>query len=131
MSGNQVKETLNRKGINLSSLARILNITPQNLNNMLNRDDIRTGLLEDISKASGISIAEFFGDKYLASYDARNTDLSEAEAYLINIRKEIDETRKQTEAMHQQAIASLEEINEIKAKFLQAMRTFEEPINNK
>lgn len=64
MKGKVVKDVLFKNGIVQSELAKTLGLAPNNLNNMLAKDDIRTGLLEDIAKASDIPISVFYGDSY-------------------------------------------------------------------
>ena len=63
MNGETVKKILKSKGVKLNSLAILLEETPQNMSSLLNVADIKTGLLERISTATGISISEFFGEK--------------------------------------------------------------------
>lgn len=64
MKGKVIKDVLIKNGIVQSELAKMLGITPNNLNNMLSKDDVRTGLLEDIAKACNIPISVFYGDSY-------------------------------------------------------------------
>lgn len=61
MNGLRIKEILQKNGLNTTALAEKLGISNQNLFGMLSRDDIRTGLLERISEASGIPLSEFYG----------------------------------------------------------------------
>ena len=63
MNGEAVKKILKSKGMKLNSLAILLEETPQNMSSLLNGADIKTGLLERISAATGIPISEFFGEK--------------------------------------------------------------------
>lgn len=63
MNGEAVKKVLKSKGVKLNSLAVLLEETPQNMSSLLNVADIKTGLLERISAATGIPISEFFGEK--------------------------------------------------------------------
>lgn len=63
MNGEAVKKILKSKGVKLNSLAILLEETPQNMSSLLNVADIKTGLLERISAATGIPISEFFGEK--------------------------------------------------------------------
>lgn len=63
MNGEAVKIILRSKGVKLNSLAVRLEETPQNMSSLLNVADIKTGLLERISAATGIPISEFFGEK--------------------------------------------------------------------
>lgn len=64
MKGEIIREVLAKKGIQQSEIAKLLNDTPNNLNNKLSKDDIRTGLLESISEVSNIPISVFYGEAY-------------------------------------------------------------------
>ena len=59
MSGEDAKKILAGNGITLRILAERLGTTPQNVSNLLSKEDIRTGLLEDISKVTGIPLESF------------------------------------------------------------------------
>lgn len=59
MSGEEVKRILTGNGISLKVLAERLGTTPQNVSNLLSKEDIRTGLLEDISRVTGITLDSF------------------------------------------------------------------------
>lgn len=63
MNGEAVKKNLKSKGVKLNSLAILLEETPQNMSSLLNVADVKTGLLERISAATGIPMSEFFGEK--------------------------------------------------------------------
>lgn len=63
MNGEAVKKILKSKGMKLNSLAILLEETPQNMSSLLNVADVKTGLLERISSATGIPVSEFFGEK--------------------------------------------------------------------
>ena len=63
MNGEAVKKILKSKGMKLNSLAILLEETPQNMSSLLNVADVKTGLLERISAATGIPMSEFFGEK--------------------------------------------------------------------
>lgn len=60
MSGEEVKRILSANGITQRDLAARLEMSPQNLGGQLGKDDIRTGLLEEISRATGIALSVFF-----------------------------------------------------------------------
>ena len=59
MSGEDVKKILAANGFTQQSVADMLGKSRANLNGMLAKDDVRTGLLEDISKATGIPLEDF------------------------------------------------------------------------
>jgi phage repressor protein C with HTH and peptisase S24 domain len=47
-------------GLTQQAVAEMIGVSRANLNGMLGKDDIRTGLLESISKATGIPMSAFF-----------------------------------------------------------------------
>ena len=63
MNGVAVRKILKSKGVKLNSLAILLEETPQNMSSLLNVADVKTGLLERISAATGIPMSGFFGEK--------------------------------------------------------------------
>lgn len=60
MKGEEVKKILRANGITHKMLADSFGTTVQNIGSLLSKDDVRTGLLEDISKATGIPLQDFF-----------------------------------------------------------------------
>lgn len=64
MTGEKVRELLKDKKIQQKEIAAKLGMSTSNLGNQLDKEDIRTGLLEKIAEATGIPIAEFYGDTY-------------------------------------------------------------------
>ena len=64
MTGEKVRELLKDKKIQQKEIAAKLGMSTSNLGNQLDKDDIRTGLLEKISEAAGIPIAEFYGEGF-------------------------------------------------------------------
>ena len=64
MNGKTIKDVLAQKGIAQAEIARLLGLTPNNSNNMLAKEDVRTGLLESIAEAANLPISVFYGDSY-------------------------------------------------------------------
>lgn len=64
MEGKTIKDVLSQRGIAQAEIAKLLGTTPNNLNNMLSKDDVRTGLLESIAQAANLPISVFYGDAY-------------------------------------------------------------------
>ena len=60
MKGADIKRILNTRGFTQQEVADRLGKTLANLNGQLGKDDIRTGLIEDISRVTGIPMADFF-----------------------------------------------------------------------
>jgi transcriptional regulator with XRE-family HTH domain len=60
MKGEDVKKILAANGFTQQNVADMLGISRANLNGMLGKEDIRTGLLESISRATGIPLSAFF-----------------------------------------------------------------------
>lgn len=61
MSGKTLKQQLKDMGFwNISELARAMGIGVINLHKAFEAQDIKTGLLEDIAKALGLSVADFY-----------------------------------------------------------------------
>ena len=61
MKGLEVKEILRKNRISITEVAEKIGTTNQNLFNILSKDDIKTGLVERISAATGIPLSELYG----------------------------------------------------------------------
>lgn len=67
MKGKDIKDVLAQRGIAQAEIAKLLGTTPNNLNNMLAKEDVRTGLLESIAQAANLPISVFYGESYTIS----------------------------------------------------------------
>ena len=61
MKGIEIKRILLENGVSVAHIARLLGLSQQNLSAALQKDDIRTGLLEDIAGAIGKDVPFFYG----------------------------------------------------------------------
>lgn len=61
MKGLEVKEILRKNGYTLQKVAEKIGESSQNFSSLLAKDDIRTGLVERISAATGIPLSELYG----------------------------------------------------------------------
>lgn len=68
-----IKEILRKNGITLISIAEKLGESSQNLSALLQKDDLRTSLVERISEATGIPIAAFYGEAYSSATASGNS----------------------------------------------------------
>lgn len=73
MKGLTIKEILRKNGITLISVAEKLGESSQNLSALLQKDDLRTSLVERISEATGIPIAAFYGEAYTSATASGNS----------------------------------------------------------
>lgn len=62
MTGDKLKKIIAGNGYTMASAARLLDMTPQHLNQALSAADVKSGLLEKVSAAFGISIAALYGE---------------------------------------------------------------------
>lgn len=63
MKGDRVKKVLREHKVKITELAQSLGESQSNTSALLSGADIKTGLLERISAATGIPMSEFFGEK--------------------------------------------------------------------
>lgn len=63
MKGDRVKNVLRDHKIKITELALLLGESQSNMSSLLSVADIKTGLIERISSATGIPVSEFFGEK--------------------------------------------------------------------
>lgn len=70
MKGKELKEILKEEGINLSDLAKKLGFdNDQRLHSALKADDVRSGLIEAIAKATNKSVGYFYKDNNTIASD--------------------------------------------------------------
>lgn len=62
MKGIELKKILRDNGISISQLARVLDISQQNLNSALSADDVKSGTIEKVAFASGKPVSFFYGE---------------------------------------------------------------------
>lgn len=63
MTGKEVKEKLKSEGVSLAELAKLLGYdNDQRLHSALKALDVKSGLLEDIAKATNKNVCWFYGD---------------------------------------------------------------------
>lgn len=63
MKGDRIKSVLREHKVKITELALLLGESQSNTSALLSGSDIKTGLLERISSATGIPMSEFFGEK--------------------------------------------------------------------
>lgn len=64
MKGVDLKDLLRKEGIILSQLAEDLGMSQQNLSAAFTRDDVKSGLLEKMSKVLNKPIGFFYGEAF-------------------------------------------------------------------
>ena len=60
MNGEEVKKILSSRGFSQQQVADLLGKSRANLNGMLGKEDIKTGLLEEIVRVTGIPMSAFY-----------------------------------------------------------------------
>ena len=64
MTGKHILNLMTQEGFSISKMAQLIGTSQPNLSSALKHDDIRTGLLEDIARAMGKSLAFFYGEEF-------------------------------------------------------------------
>lgn len=113
MKGEIVREILNDKKIQQKDIAAKLGLSPSNLGNQLQKDDIRTGLLEKIAEASGISLAEFYGAATFGTMSSESGD-TRAMLELLKMKDEqLTISMTHTRTAQEQTSKALEQMDRI------------------
>ena len=107
MKGIDVKAVLKKHGYTLTSIASSLGESQQNLNSLLSKEDIRTGLLERICQATGLPIAVFYGDTTMGNGSGNQSSIVAGNNNHINTQqdeflRELAAQRKLTEKSQEQ-----------------------------
>lgn len=64
MNGNTLKKLILSEGLSVAEVARRLGTSQQNLTCALNKDDIKTGLLERVAEAMNRPLSFFYGEAF-------------------------------------------------------------------
>lgn len=62
MKGEEVKLKLKKAGVSITEIASILGMSRQSLSQALSVKDVKTGLIEDLSKALNVPLSYFYND---------------------------------------------------------------------
>ena len=133
MKGKDIKDVLVKYGIAQAEIARLLGVTANNLNNMLAKDDVRTGLLESIADAAHLPISVFYGEAYTTSTQVTGNNNTTANGtnntvttsddrlitLLVNKDEQLTLAMKQTSKAQEQADKAQEQMSRVLDKFLQ------------
>lgn len=63
MTGKQLKEKIKQKGIKFTTLADMMDILPQQMNQYFNTNNVSTEVLERIADAIGESVSYFYNEQ--------------------------------------------------------------------
>lgn len=79
MKGSDLKDLLRKEGVVLSQLAEDLGMSQQNLSAAFTRDDLKSGLLEKISRILNKPIGFFYGEAFgpVQSMGNNNTQVTQ------------------------------------------------------
>ena len=117
MNGKTIKDVLANNGIAQAEIARLLGVTPNNLNNMLAKEDVRTGLLENIAEAANLPISVFYGDSYTvlgnnnttSSHNTVNASDDRIISLLLSKDEQLTISMRQTEKAMDQTTKAMEQ----------------------
>lgn len=116
MTGAELKERLSTTHISLSEIARRIGVSPQSLNSIFNSEDVKSGVLEKLSKALDVPIVFFYGDTYTITGSNNATAINNSIAnasddrlltLLINKDEQLTMAMKQTAKAQEQMDAVL------------------------
>lgn len=64
MRGAELKEKLRNSPYSMAELAKMIGVSPQNLNASFSSEDVKSGVLEKLAKALDVPVSFFYGDSY-------------------------------------------------------------------
>lgn len=123
MSGEELKPYLSALDVSQAEVARKLGMTPQNLDKMLNTKDIKTGLIQKLSKVYSKPISYFFDETITAptiveavdhSIAANNSDITIGDYH--SLKKENSMLEKLIDEKDERIKELKERIEELKSK---------------
>lgn len=116
MKGAIIKEILKANNCQMKVVAEKLGTSLSNLSAGLSKDDVRTGLLEDIAEAAGLPISAFYGEAFGISLSAQgnnntqvagnSNNVSTSDSEILALLRAKDEQL--TLAMHQTSCAQMQ-----------------------
>lgn len=62
MKGEELKIKLKKAGVSITEIASLLGMSRQSLSQALSVKDVKTGLIEDLSKALNVPLSYFYGE---------------------------------------------------------------------
>lgn len=113
MTGEDLKKRLKTTGRPIAEIARELDVLPQSLNQALNVKDVKTGLVENLSRVLNLPIGFFFGNDSNGTTALANGDSSVA-AINSNVSMETSEVL-------QERVKHLEELIAEKERLIQVL----------
>ena len=78
MKGEEVKIKLKKAGVSITEIASLLGVSRQSLSQALSVKDVKTGLIEDLSKALNVPLSYFYDDAGSSQYAVANGNKSVA-----------------------------------------------------
>lgn len=94
MTGKQLKEKIQQKGIKFAALAKMLDLAPQQVQQYFNTQNISTDVLERIADVIGESVSFFYNEYPILSMEdcARVAKLEQEIVYLRQLLNEKERT---------------------------------------
>lgn len=95
MTGLELRHKIEQAGYSLTDIASLIGISPQNLQNKLNNQDVKVGFLKDLAKAINKSIY------YFLEADEKNVNLNvNPIVNLIGQKELFDQAKKEVSGLH-------------------------------
>lgn len=88
MTGEELRNKLKKTGFSIAGLARDLGMSQQNLNQALNAKDVKTGLVENLSKVLDVPITFFYEGTELEK-DRKVLDDREKDREIMYLRGQV------------------------------------------
>lgn len=132
MTGQHLQNLMKQEGYSVNKMAELIGRSQQNLATLLKHEDVRTGLVEDIARAMGKSLAFFYGEEYgvvaqvTGSNNATAINNSTATAgnddrlltLLVNKDEQLTLAMKQTSKAQDQVDKAQQQMDRVLDKFL-------------
>ena len=86
MTGNTLKKLILSEGLSVAEVARRLGTSQQNLTCALNKEDIKTGLLERVAEVMGRPLSFFYGEAFgpVQSVGSNNSQITQVAGNFSN-----------------------------------------------
>lgn len=98
MTGKQLKEKIKQKGIKFTTLAEMLDVVPQQVQQYFNANNVSTDVVERIAEVIGESVSYFYNEYPILTIEDYNRVVT-MEKEIVYLRQLLDEKERLIEVL--------------------------------
>ena len=98
MTGKQLKQKIKQKGIKFTTLAEMLDVVPQQVQQYFNANNVSTDVVERIAEVIGESVSYFYNEYPILTIEDYNRVIT-MEKEIVYLRQLLDEKERLIEVL--------------------------------